>query len=160
MKVYLFILLALFSVGAYSSDEKQILASLNKLQAEINDLGGSDHFVSTVIGKIQTDECRSLIELVDKESPFAGDLEYFYAKCLYNSRQFGEILSFEIGRFGFHPKKSGGSSALIPVQTVLLKVKNGGKVLDRGIQIEFKPRKDHFTIYDMEFIYGKAQLEP
>ncbi|MEZ5523888.1 MAG: hypothetical protein R3E62_02815 [Pseudomonadales bacterium] len=158
MKTHIFILLMLFSVGVSSNDEKQILASLNKLQTEINHIGGSDHFVTTVIEKIQTDQCRSLVELVDEESPFAGDLEYFYAKCLYNSRQFGEILSFEIGRFGFHPLGLGDGPPFIPDQTVFLKVRLGGKVLDRGIQVKFKPRKNHFTIYDLEFIYGKAHL--
>lgn len=123
----------------------------------IKQTGNPKVFAERVIEKIKHDDCRDLLPLINGQSEYFNDTEYFYAKCIYQSRQFGKIMSSEYGPIVFAPLGRNGGPPLIPSQKVYVQVEHDGKAEERGIFINFLPANGRFEIVDVDFIFGKVR---
>jgi len=149
------ILSLLFVASLSRADE--IMNALNEMDGLIRETGDPKVFAESVVEMIKSDECRDLVPLIHKQSKYFNDTEYFYAKCVYQSRQFGKIINTEYGPIGFTPLGPNGKPPLLPSQKVYVQIELNGKVQERGIFINFLPLDGKFEIVDIDFIFGKAR---
>ncbi|MCV6623238.1 MAG: hypothetical protein OIF51_15965 [Cellvibrionaceae bacterium] len=149
------VLYFLFVASLSSADE--ILDALNEMDNLIMETGDPKVFAESIVEEIKRDNCRNLVPLIHKQSKYFSDTEYFYAKCVYQSRQLGKIISAEYGPIGFSPAGLNDKPPLLPSQKVYVEIELNGKAHERGIFIKFLPFNGKFAIVDIDFIFGRAR---
>jgi len=151
-KTMLVLLVLLFTPTLWADET---MDALNSLSSSIQEIGDPKDFTGAVIEKIKKDECRSLLSILHHDSKYYDDPEFFYAKCVYHSRLFGEITDIEIGQVGFAPLGAEFGPPFLPSQRISLKIQLNGKIEDRGMFIKFLPNKSKFELVDIDFVFGK-----
>ncbi len=144
------ILALLISVSALAQIPKEVEQEIESLNEQIAASGNIREFVERIVENLNNRECRQLAELLSPKSKYIDDVEYFYAKCVVNTRDFGKIGKYEIERMAYMPLSNNGMPPLIPVQKLSL-------AEGRELSIHLYPSGDRFEIVDISFVYGRKR---
>jgi hypothetical protein len=135
---------------ALAEPPQEVRDEIARLIGRTQALGDVSEFGLFVARSIETNDCRDLLVYISPNSEYFEDPEYFYANCLYNSRRFRELDSYQIGRLSFQVQRPDGLPPLIPVITILYGEGGNGDKIDLRLDLE----ADKFLLLDMKFLYG------